>query len=99
MLPGSADVVVVVVEPSAKAIDVAGRAARVAAARNARVVAIANRVRDDADLAAITAGPGGHEGVVVPEDPAGAAADRDGVGPTGGGGGSPPAPGLIRRAA
>ena len=81
MLPGAADVVVVVAEPSAKAIDVAARATRVAAARKARVVAIANRVRDDADLDAIKAGLTGQELIVVPEDPAVTAADRDGAAP------------------
>lgn len=76
---GQADVVVVVVQPTAKSIDVARRAIELATDRAPRVVVVANRVRDDADLAAIGAGLGDpQELVVVPDDPAIAEADRDG---------------------
>ncbi len=81
MAPGSADIVLVVAEPSAKAIDVAARAARVAGRRGDRVVVLANRLRADADLEAIRAKLGEHELVPVPEDPAITLADRDGLAP------------------
>lgn len=42
---------------------------------------IANRVREQGDLDAIMAELGEHELVLVPEDPAIARADRDGVAP------------------
>lgn len=80
--PGQADVVVVVAQPTAKSLDVARRAVALAEDRGARVVVLANRVRDEADLAAIQAGMGeDRELVVIPEDPVIAAADRDGVAP------------------
>jgi len=76
---GQADVVVVVAQPTAKSIDVARRAIELAADRATRVVVVANRVRDDADMAAILAGVGEtHELFVVPDDAAIAEADRDG---------------------
>ncbi len=77
---GGADVVLVVSEPSAKSIEVARRAAEIAA-ESSRVIVVANQVRDDADLEAIRAVVGDHELVVVPEEPAIAHADRDGVAP------------------
>ena len=78
--PGQLDVLLVVAEPSAKGIDVARRAAQLGVSR-ARVIVVANRVREPADLDAITAALGEHELVVVPEDPVIARADRDGVAP------------------
>lgn len=76
---GQADVVVVVAQPTAKSIEVARRAVELAADRAPRVVIVANRVRDGADLAAIVAAVGeDRELVVVPEEPAIAQADRDG---------------------
>ncbi|CAN5525291.1 hypothetical protein BH20ACT18_BH20ACT18_09140 [soil metagenome] len=81
MSPGTADVVLVVAEPSAKAIDVAARAARVAGRRGDRVVVLANRLRADADLEAIRAKLGDHELIPIPEDPAITLADRDGLAP------------------
>ncbi len=78
--PGQLDVLVVVAEPSAKAIDVASRAAAIGASR-ARVMVVANRVREPADLEAIQAALGDHELIVVPEDPVIARADRDGLAP------------------
>ena len=81
MSPGTADVVIVVAEPSAKAIDVAARAARVAGRRGDRVIVLANRLRADADLTAIRAKLGDHELVPIPEDPAITLADRDGLAP------------------
>lgn len=78
---GRADLVVVVAEPSVKSIDVASRAAGAAAAAGADVIVVANRVRDEADLEAIRAELGEHELVVVPEEPAIAAADEQGRAP------------------
>ena len=80
MEKGDADVVLVVADPSAKSIEVARRAAEIAAER-ARVIVVANRVRDEADLEAMRAGLGAHELVEVPEDPAVAHAEREGLAP------------------
>ena len=80
LAPGQADVVLVLAEPSAKSIDVARRAAEVAAER-ARVIVLANRVRDEADVEAIRRVLGEHELVVIPEDGAIARADREGRAP------------------
>ena len=78
--PGQADVVLVVAEPTQKAIEVARRMAEVAAER-ARVVVVANKVRSEADVEAIRAGVGDYELVVVPEDAAIARADEEGAAP------------------
>lgn len=81
LLPGQADLALVVAQPTAKAVDVAGRAVRIAATR-ARVLVVANRVRDESDLELIRAGIGeGQEVVVVPDDEAIARADEEGVAP------------------
>ncbi len=78
--PGHVDVVLVVVEPSAKSIEVAGRAADIAS-RSARVVVVANRVRGEVDVETIRARLGDRDLVVVPEDSSITRADRDGVAP------------------
>ena len=80
MSAGNADVVVVVANPTAKALEVARRAIELAS-EVAEVVVLANRVRTDEDLKAITDVVGDHEVIVIPEDPVIAAADRDGVAP------------------
>ncbi len=77
---GHADVVLVIAEPSAKSIETARRAAEIASER-AGVIVVANRVRDDSDLDAITSALAGHEVAVVPEDPAITRADRQGLAP------------------
>ena len=77
---GLVDLVLVVAEPTAKSIEVARRAAGTAAAK-AGVLVVANRVRDEADLAAIGAELGDFETAVVPNDPAIALADREGLAP------------------
>ena len=64
---GKADVVLVVVEPSVKSIDVGVRVA--AAAAEAELIVVANRVRGEADVQAIRAEFGDREISVVPEDP------------------------------
>ena len=90
---GQAELVLVVTEPSAKSIEVARRATEIAAGQEARVVVVANRVRDDADVEAIRSAVPAPELVVVPDDPAIAQADRDGVAPIDA---APDAPGVRR---
>lgn len=89
--PGQLDVVLVVAEPTAKGIDIGRRAAQIAANR-ARVVVVANRLREPADLEAIAGTLGDHEVVPVPEEPAITRADRDGVAPIDV---APDAPGVV----
>ena len=76
---GKADVVLIVVEPSVKSIDVGVRVA--AAAAEAEVIVVANRIRGEADLEAIRAELGDREIAVVPEDPTIALADVEGRAP------------------
>lgn len=74
------DVVVVVVEPTAKSLEVGVRAAHtVRAAGVGRVVVTANRVRDEQDAGRVRAAFPGEEAVLVPDDPAVVAAERAGV--------------------
>ncbi len=75
-----ADVVLAVAEPTVKSIEVARRAVEIAE-EHARVVVIANRVRDEEDLDAVRAELGEQELVVVPEDAGIAGADREGTAP------------------
>jgi CO dehydrogenase nickel-insertion accessory protein CooC1 len=79
--PGMADAVVVVAQATAKSIDIAARAARMAAARELDVLVVANRVRDEGDLSLIRDGLGEYEIVAVPEDPAILRADQEGLAP------------------
>ena len=78
--PGTVDVALVVVEPTAKSIDVARRAVETARER-ARVVVVANKVADDDDRRRIEAALPGEEVVVVPEDAEVVRADRYGAAP------------------
>ncbi|MEO7557272.1 MAG: AAA family ATPase [Acidimicrobiales bacterium] len=79
---GAVDIVVIVVEAMPKSMEVGTRAAAVAAEKNiGRVIVVANRIRNDADLEAITAAFPGQEIVVVPDDRAIVDADRQGVAP------------------
>jgi CO dehydrogenase maturation factor len=80
LAPGNADVVLVVANPTAKALEVARRAVAIAADKT-EVIVLANRVRDDADLEAIRAAIPDRELIVIPEDATIASADRDGVAP------------------
>jgi CO dehydrogenase maturation factor len=79
MKEGAADVVLVVANPTPKAIEVARRAIDSAVAKNARVIVLANRVRGDEDREMIRTAFDEHEIVEVPEDATVAGADRDGV--------------------
>lgn len=77
----SLDVLVVIAEPTAKSIEVARRAAAVAGERGLGPIRhVANKVRSPEDVVWLreTLGP---DVVAVPEDPAIAAADRDGEAP------------------
>ncbi len=76
------DVVVVVVEPTAKSLDVGRRAAdSVREANLGRVVVAANRVRDLDDAARVRAAFPYLEPVLVPEDAAIVNAEREGMAP------------------
>ena len=74
-----ADVVLVVVQPTTKSIEVARRALELASERVREVIVIANRIREDDDLSLIQDALGhDHDYVVIPEDAAIAEADRRG---------------------
>lgn len=75
------DAVLVVADPSAKSIEVARRAVESASGRAGRVIVLANRVAGQEDLESITAVANGCEIVVLPEDAAITAADREGLAP------------------
>lgn len=81
MAPGSVDVVVVVANPTAKSIEVARRATQTPAAREGRVLVVANRIRDEDDIAFIGDALGDYELVAIPEDPVIAQADARGIAP------------------
>ena len=78
---GRVEVALVVAQPTAKALDIAARACRTADNRGVEVVVVANRVRDESDVALVRAAVAPHEVVVVPEDPGIARADREGRAP------------------
>lgn len=76
------DAVLVVVEPTAKSLEVGQRAAALAVEKSlGRVIVVASRIRHDADLEMVTALFAGYEVVPIPDDPAIVAADRAGVAP------------------
>ncbi|GAC1380324.1 MAG: hypothetical protein NVS3B12_31100 [Acidimicrobiales bacterium] len=79
---GEVDVVVVVVEPSAKSLEVGSRVAQLARERQrGRIVIVANRVTASEDVERIAALFPGLEVVGIPDDPAIVAADRQGISP------------------
>jgi CO dehydrogenase maturation factor len=81
LAPGNADAVLVVANPSAKALEVARRAVEIASDKT-EVIVLANRVRDQSDLDDIRAVMGEErELIVIPEDTVIARADRDGLAP------------------
>lgn len=81
-LDAPVDVVLVVVEPTAKSLEVGRRAAdTVRAAGLGRVVVTANRVRDEQDAARVRAAFPGLEPVMVPDDEAIVDAERRGLAP------------------
>jgi CO dehydrogenase maturation factor len=76
------DVVVIVVEPTAKSLEVGRRAAEtVRAAALGRIVVTANRVRNADDARRIREAFPGLEPVLVPDDPAIVDAERRGLAP------------------
>ena len=83
MGPGSVDLVLIVVEPTPKSIEVAQRAAAIAAERKVGPVRfVANKMRGPDDIAFLTASLGDaltRSYTLVPEDPGVHDADRDGV--------------------
>ncbi len=90
------DVVVVVVEPTVKSLDVGRRAAgSVGDAALGRVVVAANRVRGDEDVARVRQAFPGLDPVLVPDDPEIEAAERRGLAPLDSAPGSPGMRALI----
>lgn len=76
------DVVVLVTEPTTKSLEVAGRAANLVRERKlGRLVVTANRVRDDEDIARVRTAFPGLDVVLVPDEPAIVAAERQGSAP------------------
>ncbi|GAC1534300.1 MAG: hypothetical protein NVS3B12_14860 [Acidimicrobiales bacterium] len=76
------DVVVVVVEPSAKSLEVGTRVAELARERQrGRIVIVANRATGPADVERIAALFPGLEIVSIPDDASIVAADRQGISP------------------
>lgn len=81
-LDASVDVVVVVVEPTAKSLEVGRRAVETVLEKGlGRVLVTANRVRDDADVERVRAAFPDHEPVLVPDDAAVVDAERRGLAP------------------
>ncbi len=78
--PGQVDVVLVVANPTAKALDVARRAIALTSGL-AEIVVLANRVKSDSDIDLIHAALGDCELIVIPEDAVIVAADREGTAP------------------
>jgi CO dehydrogenase maturation factor len=93
MAEGLADAVIVVCEPTTKSIEMSRRAGEIAAERGCRVIVVANRLTDEADLELVTAALPGYEIVGVPDEPVIQEADRRGVAPVDL---DPEAPGVAR---
>ncbi len=78
----SIDIVVIVVEPTPRSIDVAQRAYELAAERGrGQIIVVANRVLDSADAERVASAFPGHDLILVPLDQAIADADRIGRSP------------------
>ncbi len=76
------DVIIVVVEPTPKSIEVGTRAAGLAREKGlGRVIVVASRIRGDEDLATVRKAFPDDEIVAVPDDPAIVDADRNGQAP------------------
>lgn len=86
--PGQVDLVLVVAEPTGKSIETARRVASIAE-RRARVLIVANRLVDEDDAGRVSDVLGSYDIVEIPDDPAIAAADRQGIAPIDGGSESP----------
>lgn len=82
MAEGSLDLAILVVESSAKSIEVARRAAEIVRERKiGPLLVVANKVRDADDVRLVAEALGAVEVLEVPEDEAVISADRDGVSP------------------
>lgn len=80
--PGPQDVVLAVTEGSAKSVEVARRACRLAEELGVtRIIAVANRMLSEADVGVVAGALGVDEVVSVPEDPAVEHADNLGLAP------------------
>lgn len=76
------DVVLVVVEPTPKSLEVGTRAADLAREKMlGRVIIIASRIRGEADMDIVRQTFPGYEVVAIPDDPSIVLADRRGVSP------------------
>jgi CO dehydrogenase nickel-insertion accessory protein CooC1 len=81
-LDAPVDVVVVVVEPTGKSLEVGRRAAETVREKGlGRVLVTANRVRDDDDAERVRAAFPDDDPVLVPDDPAIVDAERRGLAP------------------
>lgn len=77
--PGPGDVVLIVAEPSAKSVEIAAGAARLARDMGVqRLLGVANRCASEADIERLTTAVG-TDSFAIPHDPAVADADRRGV--------------------
>ena len=75
---GSLDIALLIVEPSAKSIDVARRARAIIAERQIGLsLVVANRVHDAEDLLLVRSSFPGLEVIAIPEDPLVSQADRE----------------------
>lgn len=79
--PAQVDVVIAVVEPTVKSLEVGEQVCSIASRREARVIVIANQVKSKADVEMIADRLQPEELFVIPYDPAVAEADRKGVAP------------------
>lgn len=76
------DVVLIVVEPTPKSVEVGIRAAALVAEKSlGRALVVASRIRNEDDLAMVTKAFPDHQVVAIPDDPAIVAADRHGTAP------------------
>jgi CO dehydrogenase nickel-insertion accessory protein CooC1 len=91
------DVVIAVVQPTVKSIDVGVRAAEAVRERQlGRVKVVANRVAHEDDVARVRAAFHGVDAVVVPDDPAIGEAERRGLAPLDAAPSSPAVTALVR---
>lgn len=82
MPEGCLDLALLITEPSPKSIEVSRRSLAIIGERKlGPALVVASKVRDESDLAMIRSALGVTDLLVVPEDPAVTAADRDGVSP------------------
>jgi CO dehydrogenase maturation factor len=93
------DLVLIVVEPTPKSVEVGCRAAALVADKAlGRAVVVASRIRSDDDLTMITKAFPDHEVVPIPDDPSIVQADRNGVAPLDSAPDAPAVQALVRLA-